>query len=208
GVPRPPRLSAGDPPAARGGKSAEDTVVSAMRRRCEQRGDLPAQHFRLLRGDVELFSFPDHPRELFAAKRTITVNSEYLERFIAQGVKAEAQVARRDLDRRRVQWRPARIQMTDALSKPNTALERTRLRVSLSFDALIWLLTPVKTLLLLLLLFSPALAEESVERKSIGTISSIDEISHIHIANLLRANGIECSMPGHGGIHALMVPSD
>jgi len=34
------------------------------------------------------------------SKRTITVNSEYLERFIAQGVKAEAQVAPRDLDRR------------------------------------------------------------------------------------------------------------
>jgi hypothetical protein len=34
------------------------------------------------------------------SKRTITVNSEYLQRFIAQGVKAEAQVAPRDLDRR------------------------------------------------------------------------------------------------------------
>ena len=32
--------------------------------------------------------------------RTVTVNSEYLQRFIAQGVKAEAQVAPRDLDRR------------------------------------------------------------------------------------------------------------
>ena len=34
------------------------------------------------------------------SKRTITVNSGYLQRFIAQGVKAEAQVAPRDLDRR------------------------------------------------------------------------------------------------------------
>ena len=34
------------------------------------------------------------------SKRTVTVNSEYLQRFIAQGVKAEAQVAPRDLDRR------------------------------------------------------------------------------------------------------------
>jgi hypothetical protein len=34
------------------------------------------------------------------SKRTVTVNSEYLERLIAQGVKAEAQVAPRDLDRR------------------------------------------------------------------------------------------------------------
>jgi formamidopyrimidine-DNA glycosylase len=33
------------------------------------------------------------------SKRTVTVNSEYLQRFIAQGVKAEAQVAPRDLDR-------------------------------------------------------------------------------------------------------------
>jgi hypothetical protein len=33
-------------------------------------------------------------------KRTVTVNSEYLQRFVAQGVKAEAQVAPRDLDRR------------------------------------------------------------------------------------------------------------
>jgi hypothetical protein len=34
------------------------------------------------------------------SKRTVTVNSEYLQRFIAQGVKAEAQAAPRDLDRR------------------------------------------------------------------------------------------------------------
>jgi hypothetical protein len=34
------------------------------------------------------------------SKRTVTVNSEYLQRFIAQGVKAEAQVAPRDLDPR------------------------------------------------------------------------------------------------------------
>jgi hypothetical protein len=34
------------------------------------------------------------------SKRTVTVNSEYLQRFIAQGVKAEAHVAPRDLDRR------------------------------------------------------------------------------------------------------------
>ena len=33
-------------------------------------------------------------------KRTVTVNSEYLQKFVAQGVKAEAQVAPRDLDRR------------------------------------------------------------------------------------------------------------
>jgi hypothetical protein len=33
-------------------------------------------------------------------KRTVTVKSEYLQRFIAQGVKAEAQAAPRDLDRR------------------------------------------------------------------------------------------------------------
>ena len=33
------------------------------------------------------------------SKRTVTVNSEYLERFVAQGVKAAAQVASRDLDR-------------------------------------------------------------------------------------------------------------
>ena len=33
-------------------------------------------------------------------KRTVTVNSEYLQRFIAQGVKAEAQAAPKDLDRR------------------------------------------------------------------------------------------------------------
>jgi hypothetical protein len=33
------------------------------------------------------------------SKRTITVNSEYLQRFIAQGVKAEAQPAPKDLDR-------------------------------------------------------------------------------------------------------------
>jgi hypothetical protein len=33
------------------------------------------------------------------SRRTVTVNSEYLERFIAQGVKAEAQAAPRDLDR-------------------------------------------------------------------------------------------------------------
>jgi len=33
-------------------------------------------------------------------KRTVTVNSEYLQRFVAQGVKAEAQAAPRDLDRR------------------------------------------------------------------------------------------------------------
>jgi len=32
--------------------------------------------------------------------RTVTVNSEYLQRFIAQGVKGEAQAAPRDLDRR------------------------------------------------------------------------------------------------------------
>jgi len=34
------------------------------------------------------------------SRRTVTVNSEYLERFIGQGVMAEAQVAPRDLDRR------------------------------------------------------------------------------------------------------------
>jgi hypothetical protein len=34
------------------------------------------------------------------SKRTVTVNSEYLQRFIAQGVKAEAQLAPTDLDRR------------------------------------------------------------------------------------------------------------
>ena len=34
------------------------------------------------------------------SKRTITVNSEYLQRFIAQGVKAEARATPRDLDRR------------------------------------------------------------------------------------------------------------
>jgi hypothetical protein len=34
------------------------------------------------------------------SKRTVTVNSEYLQRFIAEGVKVEAQVAPRDLDRR------------------------------------------------------------------------------------------------------------
>ena len=34
------------------------------------------------------------------SKRTVTVNSEDLQRFIAQGVKAEAQAAPRDLDRR------------------------------------------------------------------------------------------------------------
>jgi hypothetical protein len=34
------------------------------------------------------------------SKRTVTVNSEYLERFVAQGVKAEAQAAPKDLDRR------------------------------------------------------------------------------------------------------------
>lgn len=33
------------------------------------------------------------------SKRTVTVNSEYLQRFIAQGVKAEAQAAPKDLDR-------------------------------------------------------------------------------------------------------------
>ncbi|HWN97572.1 MAG TPA: DUF4344 domain-containing metallopeptidase [Methylomirabilota bacterium] len=33
-------------------------------------------------------------------KRTVTVNSEYLQRFVAQGVKAEAPAAPRDLDRR------------------------------------------------------------------------------------------------------------
>jgi hypothetical protein len=34
------------------------------------------------------------------SKRTVTVNSEYLQRFIAQGVKAEGQAAPKDLDRR------------------------------------------------------------------------------------------------------------
>jgi hypothetical protein len=34
------------------------------------------------------------------SNRTVTVNYEYLQRFIAQGVNAEAQVAPKDLDRR------------------------------------------------------------------------------------------------------------
>ena len=63
----------------------------------------------------------------------------------------------------------------------------------------------MKAVSLLLFLASFAYAAEPEKRGFAGGISSIDEISHVHITNLLLAHGIESVMWG-SLIHSIEVP--
>ncbi|MEO8352057.1 MAG: hypothetical protein ABI680_10015 [Chthoniobacteraceae bacterium] len=65
----------------------------------------------------------------------------------------------------------------------------------------------MKPLALLLVVFGIASAAEREERKSVGTISSINEISHIHITHLLLSRGIASVIVGSVW-HAILVPPD